>query len=81
MPAIVSLNMRGHSSLLMTNPNRHFWPEALSILDIIKPTMIITSNQITDVYLLGLAIHKQGKLATLDQKIPLAAVRGGNHAL
>ena len=66
---------------ICSSTGHHFWAEDLSILGIIKPNSIITPNQITDVYLLGLAIHKQGKLATLDQKIPLAAVRGGNHAL
>jgi hypothetical protein len=33
------------------------------------------------VYLLGLAIHKAGKLATLDQHLPAAAVAGGRDAL
>ncbi len=37
--------------------------------------------QITDVYLMGLAVHKGGKLATLDQRIPVSAVRGGSQAL
>jgi len=32
---------------------------------------------ITDVFLLGLAIHKGGKLATFDQRISTAAVQGG----
>jgi len=36
---------------------------------------------ITDAYLLGLAVHKKGKLATLDQRIPVDAVRGGSKAL
>jgi hypothetical protein len=43
--------------------------------------VIIPHAQITDVYLLGLAVHKRGKLATLDQRIPAAAVRGGRKAL
>jgi hypothetical protein len=34
-----------------------------------------------DVYLTRLAVHKKGKLATLDQHIPVHAVRGGDDAL
>jgi len=35
------------------------------------------SKQLADVYLLGLAVSKSGKLATLDRSIPADAVRGG----
>lgn len=59
----------------------HFWSEDISILQIIEPDTIITHSQITDVYLLGLAVQKKGKLATLDQRIPAEAVRGGRKAL
>jgi toxin-antitoxin system PIN domain toxin len=62
-------------------PGHRFWPEDLSILQILESDAIITHAQITDVYLLGLAVHKRGKLATLDQRIPTAAVRGGRKAL
>lgn len=58
-----------------------FWPEDVSILDILEPTAIITHAQITDVYLTGLAVHRKGKLATLDQRIPADAVRDGREAL
>ena len=63
------------------SPGHHFWAEDLSILEILLPDAIITHAQITDVYLLGLAIHKKGKLATLDQRIPANAVHGGRQAL
>jgi len=59
----------------------HFWTEDISILQILEPDAIITHVQITDVYLLGLALHKRGKLATLDQRIPVDAIRGGRKAI
>jgi toxin-antitoxin system PIN domain toxin len=59
----------------------HFWAEEISILQILDPDAIITHVQVTDVYLLGLAVSKRGKLATLDQRIPVDAVRGGGKAL
>lgn len=62
-------------------PGHHFWPEGISILQILESDAIITHAQITDVYLLGLAVHKKGKLATLDQRIPADAVPGGRKAL
>ena len=62
-------------------PGHHFWTEDISILQILEPEAIITHAQITDVYLLGLAIHRKGKLATLDQRIPVDAVRHGRKAL
>ena len=62
-------------------PGHRFWPEDTSILQILEPDAIITHAQITDVYLLGLAVHKRGKLATIDQRIPVDAVRGGRKVL
>lgn len=62
-------------------PGHHFWSEDVGILQILEPAAIITHAQITDIYLLGLAVHKSGKLATLDRRIPADAVRGGRQAL
>ena len=66
---------------LCETPGHHFWSEDISILRILEPDAIITHAQITDVYLLGLAVHKKGKVATLDQRSPFEAVRGGRKAL
>lgn len=62
-------------------PGHHFWHEDISILQLLQSDAIVTHAQITDMYLLGLAVHKRGKLATLDQRIPVDAVRGGRRAL
>lgn len=62
-------------------PGHQFWAEDISILEILEPSAIITHAQITDVYLAGLAVHKKGRLATLDQRIPANAVRGGKGAV
>lgn len=61
-------------------PGHHFWSEDISILQMVEPDVIISHAQITDVCLLGLAVHKEGKLATLDKRIPFNAVRGGFQA-
>lgn len=58
-----------------------FWAEDVSIIDVLEPNATITHSQITDLYLLGLAAQKGGKLATLDSRINASAVRGGREAL
>lgn len=58
-----------------------FWPEAVSLRTILRPAALLTHNQVTDVYLLGLAIAQGGKLATFDQRIPAIVVQGGDKAL
>ncbi len=66
---------------LCETPGHHFWPDDIGILDMLQPDAIVTHAQITDIYLLGLAVHKNGKLATLDHRIPAEAVPGGMDAL
>jgi uncharacterized protein len=66
-----------HLSILCSSPDHHFWPDSLSILDdtLFLPRMIAGHRQITDIYLLALAVQHSGKLATFDRTIPLNAVR------
>jgi hypothetical protein len=55
-----------------------FWPDELSIVDraVFDPSGILGPNQITDAYLLALAVKNGGRLATLDRGVSLRAVRG-----
>jgi toxin-antitoxin system PIN domain toxin len=55
-----------------------FWPDDASLLD---PRRFVASRihgprQMTDLYLLGLAVAHGGRLATFDNGIPLSAVMG-----
>ena len=59
----------------------HFWREDTSVREMLEPNTLITHIQITDLYLLGLAVQHRGKLATFDHRIPTEAVRGGGEAL
>ena len=58
-----------------------FWPDDVSLRDgrLFKRTATLTHRQVTDVYLLGLARHKGGRLATFDRRIPVTAVAGAEH--
>ncbi len=63
------------------DPAHTFWPDDVRISDIINAGSVLIHGQITDVYLLGLAVHNRGKLATFDRRIAAALVRGGPAAL
>ncbi len=59
-----------------------FWADEVSLRDsrLFAPTAPASHRQVTDVYLLGLAQRKGGRLATFDGSIPLAAVVGATRA-
>ncbi len=54
-----------------------FWPDEVSLLDseVVDSTRIHGPRQLTDVYLLALAVRHGGRLVSFDTGIPLAAVR------
>lgn len=54
-----------------------FWPDEPSLLDaaVFDTMRIHGPRQITDVYLLGLAVRHDGRFVTFDGGIPLQAVR------
>lgn len=53
------------------HPGHHFWPDAISFWESVQPMIrqISGHQQVSDSYLLGLAIHHQGRLATLDRGV------------
>jgi uncharacterized protein len=55
-----------------------FWPDDISLRDLalFDAGCILGPNQITDVYLLALAVKNGGRFATLDRGIPVRAVYG-----
>jgi toxin-antitoxin system PIN domain toxin len=61
--------------------SHRFWSADTSIRDMLKPGAVLTHAQVTDIFLLSLAVRHGGKLATFDQHIPAAAVEGGADAL
>ena len=53
-----------------------FWPDDVSLCDTQLFSLSVGWRQLTDVYLLGLAVQHEGRLATFDRSIPLKAVPG-----
>jgi toxin-antitoxin system PIN domain toxin len=60
-----------------------FWTDETSLFDAphVRLERIGTSAQVTDTYLLALAVAKSGRLATFDRRLSAAAVEGGAAAL
>lgn len=58
--------------------HHQFWPDSISLLDesLFDPSLARGHKHLTDVYLLGLAIKRGGRLVTFDRKVPLGAVKG-----
>lgn len=58
--------------------SHEFWADDVSLLDLeaIDTTRIHGPRQLTDAYLLALAVAHRGRLVTFDQSIPMAAVAG-----
>jgi len=55
-----------------------FWPDDTSIVDshIVDGARVHSARQITDAYLLALAVKHGGRLVTFDSGIALSAVKG-----
>lgn len=61
-------------ALLQANlghPSHRFWADELSFIQALEPfhPRLAGHQQVTDAYLLGLAMHRKGKLATMDRAV------------
>ena len=55
----------------LAHPAHRFWADEVSLIDSLQPFVqkLGGHQQVTDAYLLGLAIHKKGKLVTMDRAV------------
>jgi uncharacterized protein len=74
-PLSVLINMLHNSA---ATPHHSFWNDDISVLDAahFQHRHMHGPRQLTDVYLLALAVKHGGRLVGFDQRIPLTAVRG-----
>lgn len=58
--------------------SHEFWPCSVSLLNeqVIERGRLLGPRQVTDVYLLALAVAHGGRFATFGQSVPLRAVHG-----
>ena len=68
----------GRLQSFVESSNHEFWPDDVSLRDpkMFVTDRVLTSRQLTDLYLLALAAKHKGRLATFDKGIPVSAVRG-----
>lgn len=61
-------------------PHHEFWPCSVSLLDAtrIDRARVHGPRQVTDAYLLALAVERGGHFVTFDRSIPLSAVPGAS---
>jgi uncharacterized protein len=70
--------IRKQLNQLSKDLDHEFWPCDISLRDAtnIQWDRIMGHNQITDLYLLALAVKHKGAIATLDHRIAIETVRG-----
>jgi toxin-antitoxin system PIN domain toxin len=83
-PAVVAPLMQE----LIRHPQHHFWPDAISLLEApgdksaaVDPTKLLEAGQLSDTYLLALAVYHNGTLVSFDRRLNCGAVAGGSDAL
>ncbi|MEO8250257.1 MAG: TA system VapC family ribonuclease toxin [Burkholderiales bacterium] len=84
IPAFNRQSVAGFSAvrMMMTKVcdeiDHEFWPDDVSLRsdDVLDWGRVSGHNQVTDAYLLALAVKNGGALASFDQRIALSAVRG-----
>lgn len=58
--------------------SHEFWPDDRSLLDpdVLDRSALLGPRQVTDAYLLALAVHHDGRLVTFDRSVGVRAVVG-----
>lgn len=82
-PSLTPLpTLADHLGRFCRDGGHEFWPDVVSMHDdsIFDLSLVRGPRQLADVYLLGLAVKRGGRLVTFDQSIPMAAVRGATRA-
>lgn len=78
-PAVVA----GIIGRLRQRAGHVFWPDDISLLDPrhFDTDKLLAHKQLTDSYLVALALAHGGKLASLDRRLSVTAVHGGRAGL
>ena len=75
VPVATAIGLLAHAA---NNALHSFWPDSVSLLDptVVTATHIHGPRQLTDLYLLALAVAHRGCLATFDGAIAINAIAG-----
>ncbi len=74
LPAAIVADRLGEAA---ATEHHAFWPDDVSLLDknVLAWESVLTSRQVTDSYLLALAVRNDGRFVTFDRTIPLQTVK------
>ena len=77
-PAVPLQDLAGLLKRWSDRSSHHFWADDVSLADprVFNMSAVRGHRQLTDVYLLGLAVKHRGRFATFDRGVPLGAVIG-----
>jgi len=62
-------------------PGHTFWADDVSLREAFPPQVALSRGHVTDLYLVALAVHHGGRVATVDQRMAAAAIPGGAAAV
>jgi toxin-antitoxin system PIN domain toxin len=62
---------------LRAQPGHQFWPDAVSLCDTTRFRTLPGARDLTDFYLLALAVEHEARFATLDRRFDPATLPGG----
>ncbi|MCW1922391.1 PIN domain-containing protein [Luteolibacter arcticus] len=68
-------------AILRNRSDHRFLPDSVSLLDRSISLSGSGVSQLTDLYLLALAVHHSAQFVTLDHRIPAQLVQGGKSSL
>ena len=70
--------VRARLQLACRSLDHTFWPDDVSLRDdtLVDFSRVQGHQQVTDLYLLALAVHHGGRLVTFDRSVALSSVRG-----
>ena len=76
--SLMAAQVAGRLAEAANGSDHEFWPADMSMLGdgILDWTRVLGHRQVTDAYLLALAVHRNGRFVTLDRRIALDAVKG-----
>jgi toxin-antitoxin system PIN domain toxin len=68
-------SVRSRLNIFCSSDDHSFWSDSISLRDELRFNLSgVSHRQITDVYLLALAVENGGRFATFDRRIPAQAV-------
>ena len=78
--ALKTAAVAGRLTEAIDGPDHTFWPDDVNLLgnEILDWTRVLGLRQVTDAYLLALAVRHGGRFVTFDRRIAVKAVRNAH---